>query len=257
MKSRYGHERVLRGPDDPDVAEDRPLRDVGIVRAQRQPDEHVVAQADVRDLGGGERLSVLRRGEDIGAALAFELEDVGALHGQLGLRGDGALRAAELERREAVAVHHAIDVGGVGVLAGPHHQAGLAMRIDALSKELHACLQDEVAGHALPDEAELVALGPHVRAAGGERELLRDRVVGGRSRDLRRADVSVAVERTEARPLAGHRGCRHHHGENARRPHQSHTSPQPASNHHRPPVPAGIVSGRPGAGFKTEGGVRL
>ena len=57
-------------------------------------------------------------------------------------------------------MHHAVDVGGVGVLAGPHHQAGLAMRIDALSEELHARLQDEVAGHALPDEAELVALRP-------------------------------------------------------------------------------------------------
>ena len=68
----------------------------------------------------------------------------------------------------------AVDVGRVGVERAPDHPANLAMRIDALADELDARLEDEVALHPLPDEVELVALGPHVRAAGGERVFLRD-----------------------------------------------------------------------------------
>ena len=92
------------------------------------------------------------------------------------------LVAAELERGQAVAVDHAVDIRRVGVLARPDHPAGLAVRIHALAEELDARLQDEVAGHALPDELELVALGPHVHAAGGERVFLGDGVVGRRAR---------------------------------------------------------------------------
>ena len=68
MKSRYGTKSILRRPDDPDVAEDRPLRDLRIVRAQRQPDEHLVAEIEVGDLRGGERLAELRGREGVGAA---------------------------------------------------------------------------------------------------------------------------------------------------------------------------------------------
>jgi hypothetical protein len=46
---------------------------------------------------------------------------------------------------------------------------------------------------------ELVARGPHVRARGRERVLLGDRVVGGRSRQARGADVTVAVELPDRR----------------------------------------------------------
>ena len=38
------HEAVLRRPDDADVAEHGALDDVGIVRAQRQADQHLVAE---------------------------------------------------------------------------------------------------------------------------------------------------------------------------------------------------------------------
>ena len=110
------------------------------------------------------------------------------------LLGDRALGAAELQRGQPVAVHDGIGVRRVGVLAGTHDQPGLAVRIDALANELDAGLQDEVAGHPLPDEVELVALRPHVGAASRQRVVLRDGVVGGGAGDLRRADVAVRVE---------------------------------------------------------------
>ena len=78
-------------------------------------------------------------------------------------------------------------------------QPELAVRVDALAEELDPRLQDEVARHLLPGEMELVALGPHVRARGGERVLLGDRVVGGGAREARGPDVAVPFELT--RPL--------------------------------------------------------
>ena len=41
---------------------------------------------------------------------------------------------------------------------------------------------------------KVIALRPHVHAAGGERVFLRHRVVDGRSGNLWRADVFMAVE---------------------------------------------------------------
>ena len=58
--------------------------------------------------------------------------------------------------------------GASGVEGGPDHPAGLAVGVDALPEKLDAGLQDEVSRHALPDEMELVSLGPHVHAAGRE-----------------------------------------------------------------------------------------
>jgi hypothetical protein len=71
------------------------------------------------------------------------------------------------------------------------------MRVDAPSDELDTRLQDEIAGHPLPHEPELVAFGPHVHAARGQAVLLRNGVVDGGSGDLRRADVPLAVEVTD------------------------------------------------------------
>src|SRR6185503_15949026 len=87
-----------------------------------------------------------------------------------------------------------VRVGSVRVEAGAYDQPQLPVRLDALAEQLHPRLQDEVAGHPLPDEVELVAGGPHVRARGAQRVLLRERVVDGGPRDLRTAHVAVAVE---------------------------------------------------------------
>ena len=42
-----GDEAVLRRTDQPDILEDRPLGHLGIVRAEREPDEHLITEADV------------------------------------------------------------------------------------------------------------------------------------------------------------------------------------------------------------------
>ena len=42
-----GHETVLRGPHDADVLEERALGDVAVVRAESEPDLHLVTQRDV------------------------------------------------------------------------------------------------------------------------------------------------------------------------------------------------------------------
>ena len=62
----------------PDVLEDRPLLDVAIVRAEREPDEHLITEADVRDFGGREWLAELRGRQNVGLALALDLNDVRA-----------------------------------------------------------------------------------------------------------------------------------------------------------------------------------
>ena len=80
---------------------------------------------------------------------------------------------------------------------GADHPAGLAVRLDPLPQKLHAGLQDEVACHPLPHEVELVALRPHVHAAGREAVFLRHRVVDRRSGNLGPADVFMAVEGTQ------------------------------------------------------------
>ena len=72
-------EPVLHRPDEPDIFEDRPLRDVAVVRAEREPDEHVIAEVDVGDLRGGKGIAELRGRKDVGLPLALDLDDVGAL----------------------------------------------------------------------------------------------------------------------------------------------------------------------------------
>ena len=160
------HEAVFRGPHETNIFEERALGHVAVVRAESEPNQHLVTERDVRHFRGRERVAELRRRENVGLSLALDLDDVGALDGRLHLFRDGALGAAELQRGQTIAVHHAVDVGRVRILGRPHHQPDLAMRIDALPEELDARLQDEVAGHALPDEMELVFLRPHVHAAG-------------------------------------------------------------------------------------------
>ena len=137
----------------------------GLCEHRNRPTMHLVAEIEVLDFGGDERLAELRGGEGEGRALALQLQNVGALDLGAALLGDRALGAAELQRGQAVAVHDRVRVRRVGILAGPHDQPGLAVRIDALANQLDPGLQDEVAAHPLPHEVELVALRPHVGAA--------------------------------------------------------------------------------------------
>ena len=184
-----------------------------VVRAQREPDQHVVTEVDVCDLGGRERVAELRGREDVGLPLALDLDDVGAFDGRFDLLGDRAFRAAELERREAVAVHHAVDVRRISVLARTHHEPHLPVGVDALAEELDAGLQDEVARHALPDEVELVFLRPHVHSACRQGVFLRDGVVDRRAGNLRRSDVAVSVELAEGCGLTdGRQACQRDDG---------------------------------------------
>ena len=160
MKSRYGTNVSFAGLVIRTSRKIARSDHVRVVRAQREADQDLVTETDVGDLDDGEGVAVLGGREDVGATLAFELDDVRPLDRHLLLLGDRSLGAAELERGQAIAVDDAVDVRRVGVLVRPDHPAGLAMRIHALAEELDARLQDEVPGHALPDEVELVALAP-------------------------------------------------------------------------------------------------
>src|SRR5262249_51804537 len=104
-----------------------------------------------------------------------------------------------------------VHVRRIGVHRGADDQSRLAVRIHPFPEELHARLQDEVARETLRDELELVALGPHVRARGRQRVVLRQRVVGRGACDLRRPDVGRGVEvanRSRGFDAADKRGCR-------------------------------------------------
>ena len=73
-----GHEALLRGPDDPHVAEDGPLDDVRVVRAEEEADVDLVAQGQIGELARGEGVAEARDGHGVGVALPLELDDVGA-----------------------------------------------------------------------------------------------------------------------------------------------------------------------------------
>src|SRR3954462_534366 len=166
------NEALLCRLHDPHVAENSALGDVGIVRTEYETDEYVIAEIDVCDLGLGEGLAEFCGRHRVGAAAAFELQDVRAVDGRLSFFGGTRCRAPELQRCQAVAMNDGVDVWSVGILTSPRNQSDLAMCLDPGSQNLHASLQDEVAGHPLPYEVELVALAPHVGACGGDRIFL-------------------------------------------------------------------------------------
>ena len=116
------------------------------------------------------------------------------------LLGDRAGRLPELQRRQAVAVHGDVDVGRIGVERLADDPADLAVRIDARARERRVGADDEVAGHLAPGELELVARGPHVGARADDGVGLRRRIVGGRARDRRLADVAALLEVPERLP---------------------------------------------------------
>jgi hypothetical protein len=85
----------------------------------------------------------------------------------------------------------------VGIEAGPHHPAQLAMCIRAFANELRPRAQNEIALHPLPEEMALVTPEPHVRPPGSDGIFLTRRVVLGRAGELRRANVGVPVKLAE------------------------------------------------------------
>ncbi len=192
------HERVRGGAHQAHVAEGRALDHVGVVRAEEETHVHLVAERPARATcvvrnGSPKRATdIVKR-----AALPLELHHVGARHVRAHLLRSGPLRAAELQRGEAVAVDGGVGVGRVGVQARADDHARLAVRVGALAQEREPRLEDEVALQLLPGEVELVAWTPHVHAGCGEGVFLRGRVVAGRAGELRRTDVAVLLEVAE------------------------------------------------------------
>jgi hypothetical protein len=185
------------------------------VRAQEEADIDLVAEIHVLDLARREEVSEPRDGERVRAALARELDDVGALDGGDDLLRLRSLRAAELQRRQAVAVDGAVHVRRVVVERLARDPPELAVVIDALAHELDPGLEDEIALHLPPGEVELIARPPHVRARRGEDVLLGRGVPGRGAGAAGRPHVAVALELPEAAALGerGHGGDEREHGE--------------------------------------------
>ena len=70
-----------------------------------------------------------------------------------------------MQRRQAIAVTHGIDIGRIRFESFPDDDADLPMRVGALAEEPYMRAHDEIARHLSPRELELVACGPHVGAA--------------------------------------------------------------------------------------------
>ncbi len=189
----------LRRNHDAHVAEDRLLRHLRIVRTHEQTDIDVVAEIHIGHFRSRERLAELRDRHDELAAGPFELDDVRRLGRRFRLLRDAALRAAELERCQAVAVDGRVDVGGFRVERLAHDPPELPMRIDALAEKRRVRAHDEVAGELPPRELELVARAPHVHAGAGDRVGLRLRIVDRRPGDRGIADVLVRLEVADLR----------------------------------------------------------
>ena len=147
-----------------------------------------------------ERVAEPRDGHDVGAAAPLELE----LHvarrdavARLHLLRHRAGRAAELEREHPVAVRGRRDVRARSARARADRPAHLAVRLHAAAHEPCARREDEVARHPPPDEVEVVAVGPHVRAGAGDAYVS----VRGIERDsagaAAGADVGLALEDAE------------------------------------------------------------
>ena len=173
----------------------------------------VRTQIGTVELGVHHRLAELRHAHDEAPPFTLQLDDVGVIDGRLDRRRHAAGHIAVLQRGEALAVQHGVDVGRIGFEALADDHADLAVRIGAGADELHVRPDEEVAAHLAPRELELVARGPHVGAAGRQRVGLAARVVGGGALDGGRPEVrrrfEVADRRAEGRwrRVAGRR-CR-------------------------------------------------
>ena len=111
--------------------------------------------------------------------------------------GEGAFRLAELEGRQAVAVEGDVDVRRVGVESLAHHEARLAVLVNAGAEEGDVGGDGDVAGHLLPDEVEGIGGRPHVFSAACDGENLVGGVVGGGAGMEDAADVDVPFKGAE------------------------------------------------------------
>ena len=170
-----------------------------VVRAGEQADVDVGPEVRAVELGVDHRLAELGHAHDVPPAFALQLDDVGVGDGGADRRRRPARDLPVLQRGEAVAVHRRVHVRRVGLEALADDHADLAVRIGARADELHVGADEEVAAHLPPRELELVARGPHVGAAGGQRVGLGGGVVGGGSRDGRRAEVRRRFEVADGR----------------------------------------------------------
>ena len=194
-----GHPARLGRHDDADVAERRRLLDRGVVRAGEQADVDVGTEIGAVELGVHHRLAEPGDAHDEPSSFALQLEDVGALDGRLDRRRHAAGHLPVLQRGEAVAVQHGVDVGRIGLEALADDHPDLAVRVGAGADELHVRADEEIAAHLPPRELEFVARGPHVGAAGGQRVGLGAGVVGGGALDGRRPEIRRRFEVADGR----------------------------------------------------------
>src|SRR6185436_20904157 len=108
-----------------------------------------------------------------------------------------AWSATKLQGGEAIAVDRRRHVGAGGLECRPNRPADLAMRFHTLAGEAAPGRQDEVSGHSLPHEVELVALVPHVVTRTGDSVRLPLGVIERGSPMLRRTDVGLRGENAE------------------------------------------------------------
>src|SRR3954447_12642239 len=71
--------------------------------------------------------------------------------------------------------------------------AQLPVRITATAEKARTRREDEVASQTLPDEMEIVVVGPHVLAGSGDRVRLTPRCIRTRARS-RAADIGLPLE---------------------------------------------------------------
>src|SRR5262249_51514521 len=116
-----------------------------------------------------------------------------------------ALRVAELQRGEPVAVERSIDVGGVRIEVLADHETRLTMRLLPLADERDIRGERKVAAlYTLPGVMKGVAGRPHVRAAAGDGVSPGGRVERARARMTHFADIAVVLEASETQ-LTGRR----------------------------------------------------
>ena len=90
-------ESVLRRTDQPDVPEDRLLRDAVVVGADVEADIDLVAQRDFAEALADQGLAKMGDRHRVDASFAVELDDVGPVDLETLLLGRPALAAAELQ----------------------------------------------------------------------------------------------------------------------------------------------------------------
>ena len=205
------------------------------MRADAEPDVERPLELDARRRSRELQVAALGRQEqrDVPASL-HDPHAPGADHVSLDLVGVRALGLADLQRREAIAMHRDVDVGRVGVERLAEDQARLAMGIGAAPDERDVGLESQVALDLLPGEVEGILRDPHVLAAA------RDDVLPRRLVKFRRAGMKHLAN--VAMPLEDpHRGLRRVLGNGegsheARHEERGESDRQRARNHGRPSV---------------------